>query len=60
MVWLALGARIIYSATEEPEVLSQIEGLLTALAVLSMPVTLGLTELFKAFGAEVDKRKNED
>lgn len=34
MVWLALGARIIWSATGNPETLDSIEGLLTALAVL--------------------------
>ena len=30
MVWLALGARIIWSATGNPETLDQIEGLLTS------------------------------
>ena len=41
MVWLALGARIIWSATGNPETLDSIEGLLTALAGLSLPVAAG-------------------
>jgi|TARA_R110002167_G_scaffold351385_1_gene563926 hypothetical protein len=56
MVWLALGARIIWSATGNIETLQNIEGLLTALAVLSLPVSLGLTKLFEAFTNEIDKK----
>ena len=56
MVWLALGARIIWSA---PETLNSIEGLLTALAVLSLPVSAGLSKLFEAFGNEVSSKQNE-
>ena len=59
MVWLALGARIIWSATGNPETLDQIEGLLTALAVLSLPVSAGLSKLFEAFGNEVSHKQNE-
>ena len=59
MVWLALGARIIWSATENPETLNSIEGLLTALAVLSLPVSAGLSKLFEAFGTEVSHKQNE-
>ena len=59
MVWLALGARIIWSATENPETLNSIEGLLTALAVLSLPVSAGLGKLFEAFSQEVTSRHNE-
>ena len=50
MVWLFLAARIIWSATSNPETLDSIEGLLTALAVLTIPVSMGLQEMFKAFG----------
>jgi hypothetical protein len=60
MVWLALGARIIWSATGNPETLDQIEGLLTALAVLSLPVSMGLQKLFEAFGNEIDSRRRDD
>jgi hypothetical protein len=60
MVWLALGARIIWSATGNPETLDQIEGLLTALAVLSLPVSMGLQKLFEAFGNEIDVRKKDE
>ena len=59
MGWLALGARIIWSATGNPETLDQIEGLLTALAVLSLPVSAGLSKLFEAFGNEVSSKQNE-
>ena len=60
MGWLALGARIIWSATGNPETLDQIEGLLTALAVLSLPVSMGLQKLFEAFGNEIDVRKKDE
>ena len=50
MVWLFLAARIIWSATSNPETLDSIEGLLTALAVLTIPVSMGIHEMFKAFG----------
>ena len=60
MVWLALGARIIWSATGNPETLDQIEGLLTARAVLSLPVSMGLQKLFEAFGNEIESRRRDD
>ena len=60
MVWLALGARIIWSATGNPETLDQIEGLLTALAVLSLPVSAGLSKLFEAFSSEIEARRRDE
>ena len=37
------------------------EGLLTALAVLSLPVAGGLSEILRAYAAEVtDKKKGDD
>jgi hypothetical protein len=45
--WLFLGARIIWSASSNPETLDNIEGLLTALAVLTIPVSAGLGKLFE-------------
>ena len=60
LVWLALGARIFWSATGNPETLDQIEGLLTALAVLSLPVSMGLQKLFEAFGNEIESRRRDD
>ena len=59
MVWLALGARIIWSATGNVETLQNIEGLLTALAVLSLPVSMGLGKLFEAFSSEVTSRNDK-
>lgn len=47
MVWLVLASRIIWSATKSKETLDSIEGLLTALAVLTIPVSAGLNELWK-------------
>ena len=60
MVWLALGARIIWSATGNVETLQNIERLLTALAVLSLPVSMGLGKLFEAFSNEIDIRRRDD
>ena len=60
MVWLFLAARIIWSATSNPETLNAIEGLLTALAVLTIPVSLGLNEMFKAYSSESGMKKKDD
>jgi hypothetical protein len=46
---LTLAARIVWSATSNPETLDSIEGLLTALAVLTIPVSAGLSKVFEAF-----------
>ena len=50
--WLFLAARIVWSASANPDTLSNIEGLLTALAVLTIPVSAGLGKIF-----EGDKNK---
>jgi len=47
ITWLVLGSRIIWSASSNPETLDNIEGLLTALAVLTIPVSAGLGKLFE-------------
>jgi hypothetical protein len=49
-VWLFLGSRIIISATTSTAVLSQIEPLLLALSILTIPVTAILASLFKVDG----------
>jgi hypothetical protein len=49
ITWLFLAARIIWSATSNPETLDSIEGLLTALAVLTIPVSHGLSKIFETF-----------
>tara|TARA_R110002020_G_scaffold310946_1_gene526603 strand:+ start:52 stop:297 length:246 start_codon:yes stop_codon:yes gene_type:complete len=49
VVWLTLAARIIWSATSNADTLDNIEGLLTALAVLTIPVSAGLSKVFEAF-----------
>ena len=46
-VWLCRGARIGWAASSNPETLDNIEGLLTALAVLTIPVSAGLAKLFE-------------
>ena len=46
-VWLFLAARIVVSASANPETLNNIEGLLTALAVLTIPVSAGLGKIFE-------------
>ena len=52
--WLFLGARIIWAASSNIQTLENIEGLLTALAVLTIPVSAGLGELWK-LGARKDE-----
>ena len=48
--WLFLGSRIIISATTSAAVLEQIEPLLLALSILTIPVTGILASLFKIDG----------
>ena len=52
ITWLVLAARIIWSASSNPETLDNIEGLLTALAVLTIPISQGLSKLWEAYGNE--------
>jgi|TARA_R110000765_G_scaffold97138_1_gene182816 hypothetical protein len=47
-VWLFLAARIVISSTTSSSTLDNIEGLLTALAVLTIPVSAGLGKLFES------------
>ena len=49
-VWLFLGSRIIISATTSQGVLENIEPLLLALSILTIPVTGILASLFKVDG----------
>jgi hypothetical protein len=60
-VWLFLAARIIISATTSSSTLDNIEGLLTALAVLTIPVSAGLGKLFEANmgNGSVDKKEDK-
>lgn len=57
-VWLTLAGIIIFSATRDPDVLANIEGLLTALAVLSIPTSLILADLMRHWHAEMEAKKN--
>ena len=54
--WLFLGSRIIISATTSTAVLEQIEPLLLALSILTIPVTGILASLFKIDGNGGDKK----
>jgi hypothetical protein len=56
-VWLFLAARIVMSATTSQNVLENIEPLLTALAILTVPVSLGLSKLFEGINDKEDKDK---
>jgi len=58
ITWLALAARIIWSASSNPETLDNIEGLLAALAVLTIPISGGLSKLWEAYGEEGRKTKD--
>ena len=51
-VWLFLGSRIIISATTSQGVLENIEPLLLALSILTIPVTAILSSLFRVDGNE--------
>ena len=52
--WLFLAARIIWSASSNPDTLDNIEGLLTALAVLTIPVSAGIGKIFESGGKDKD------
>jgi hypothetical protein len=54
--WLFLGSRIIISATTSTAVLENIEPLLLALSILTIPVTGILASLFKIDGNGGDKK----
>ena len=54
--WLFLAARIVLSATTSATVLDQIEPLLTALAILTVPVSMGLQKLFEGLNGKEDKK----
>ena len=56
VVWLFLAGRIIWAATSNPETLANIEPLLLALAVLSIPVSGGLAEILKAYAQSGDDK----
>ena len=56
--WFFLASRIVLSATTSQTVLENIEPLLTALAILTVPVSMGLQKLWE--GLDSDKRKEED
>ena len=49
-VWLFLGSRIIISASTSMAVLENIEPLLLALSILTIPVTAILSSLFRTDG----------
>ena len=56
-VWLFLAARIIISATTSSSTLDGIEGLLTALAVLTIPVSAGISKLFEGSWSNSDGKE---
>lgn len=55
LVWLGLAAIIIWGAANDPLVLDKIEGLLTALAVLTIPSMKILDGVIDHWRAETDK-----
>ena len=60
ITWLVLAARIIWSASSNPETLDNIEGLLAALAVLAIPISGGLSKLWEAYGNETHPTNKGD
>ena len=55
--WLFLAARIVMSATTSQNVLENIEPLLTALAILTVHVSMGLQKLFEGVGGDKEDKK---
>jgi hypothetical protein len=53
LAFLLLAGRMIWSATGDPEVLKNIEGLLAALAILSNPVSMGMGVIMGALSDEI-------
>jgi hypothetical protein len=51
--FLFLAGRMIWSATGNPEILRDIEGLLAALAILSNPVSMGMGVIMGALSDEI-------
>lgn len=51
--FLFLAGRMIWSATGDPKVLEDIEGLLAALAILSNPVSMGMGVIMGALSDEI-------
>jgi len=56
--WLFLASRIVLSATTSQSVLENIEPLLTALAILTVPVSMGLQKLWE--GLDAEKREDKE
>jgi len=59
IVWLFLAARIVWSASSNPETLANIENLLLALSVLSIPVAAGLSDILRSYSSDSEERKNK-
>jgi energy-coupling factor transporter transmembrane protein EcfT len=55
--WLFLAARIVLSATTSQTVLENIEPLLTSLAILTVPVSMGLQKLWEGLDADKEDKK---
>jgi energy-coupling factor transporter transmembrane protein EcfT len=55
--WLFLASRIVMSATTSQTVLENIEPLLTALAILTVPVSMGLAKLWEGLDGDKDSKK---
>jgi hypothetical protein len=58
IVWLVLATRIIWSATTDPNTLSSIEGLLTALAVITIPVNQLLIDITRSWSGRSSSNGN--
>jgi hypothetical protein len=51
LTWIFLSARIIISATSNPDTLNNLEPLLLGLSIITQVVVLGFTELWKRYAA---------
>ena len=53
IAFIVLGGRMVWSASQDPEVLANMDGLLAGIAIFSNPVSAGFGYLLGAFNDEI-------
>ena len=53
MAFIILGGRMVWSASQDPEVLNNLDGLLAAIAIFANPVSAGFGFILGAFNDEI-------
>ena len=57
MAFIILGGRMVWSASQDPEVLNNLDGLLAAIAIFANPVSAGFGFIMGAFSDEHKARR---